>query len=252
MNSLPTVWITGASQGIGEALSLEYASQGYCVYASARSSEKLLKLSQGAAHLTGEIIPLPVDITDNSAVSSALDSIKTSIDIAILNAGTHRPQSAISFQCEDLRQLVELNLLGTGNCLEHLIPIMLQQTKGQIAIVASLAGYRGLPDASGYGATKAALINLAESLKLDLENQGVDIRMINPGFVKTPLTDKNPFPMPDLMSADSAAKSIRKGLQGRQFEVRFPWRFATIMGLLRWLPTSLYFPLIRMMTGKGK
>ncbi len=252
MNSMPTVWITGASQGIGEALSLEYASQGYCVYASARSSEKLHKLSQRAALLTGEIIPLPVDITDNSAVSSALDLINTSVDLAILNAGTHRPQSAISFQCDDLRQLVELNLLGTGNCLEHLIPIMLQQTKGQIAIVASLAGYRGLPDASGYGATKAALINLAESLKMDLENQGVDIRIINPGFVKTPLTDKNPFPMPDLMNAESAAQSIRKGLQGRQFEVRFPWRFATIMGLLRWLPTPLYFPLIRMMTGKGK
>ncbi|QEQ95339.1 SDR family NAD(P)-dependent oxidoreductase [Neptunomonas concharum] len=252
MNNMPTVWITGASQGIGEALSLEYASQGYHVYASARSTGSLHALAQHATQLKGEITPLPLDITDSSAVNIALHSIDTPIDIAILNAGTHRPQSAVGFQCEDLRQLMELNLLGTGNCLEHLIPIMLQQTKGQIAIVASLAGYRGLPDASGYGATKAALINLAESLKLDLENQGIDIRIINPGFVKTPLTDKNTFPMPDLMNADSAAKSIRKGLQGKQFEVRFPWRFATVMGFLRWLPASLYFPWVRIMTGKGK
>ena len=127
---------------------------------------------------------------------------------------------------------------------------MLEQQQGQIAVVASVAGYRGLPDAAGYGASKAALINLCEALKLDLAGSGIKMQVINPGFVKTPLTDKNAFPMPFLISAEAAAKHIVKGMAKDKFEIRFPWLFASLLGLLRILPYSWYFPLVAKGTAK--
>lgn len=244
-----SVWITGASQGLGRALALYYARHGATVYASARSVTALADLTR----LEGgeRIIPIPLDITDQAAVNAAVSTwfAEHPPQLSILNAGTHISEQAIDFSSDTLRTLTELNLLGTAHCIEALLPPLLRSGGGQVAIVASLAGYRGLPDASAYGATKAALINMTESLHIDLKPKGIDIRLINPGFIDTPLTAKNRFPMPALISAEKAAHYIAQGLKRRCFEVRFPFRFAIVMALLRHLPHSVYIPLIRAVTG---
>jgi short-subunit dehydrogenase len=244
-----SVWITGASQGLGEALVLAYAKKGYRVYASARNEQALLQLAQRCEALPGECVAMPLDICELDSVKKLAEQLAqdAGLHTVILNAGTHIPQEAESFRAADVATLANLNLVGTANCIEAILPQLIRQ-QGQLAIVASLAGYRGLPRASGYGATKAGLINLAESLRIDLKDKGVDVRVVNPGFVKTPLTDKNDFAMPDLISAEQAAQAIVDGLQGKQFEIRFPKRFATVMAMLRELPYRLYFPAVSRIT----
>ena len=242
------VWITGASQGIGEAVALAMARQGITVAASARSASRLQALAGQSENLPGQIVPCPLDVTDPAAVKATVHQIEQElgpIDQAILNAGTFIEQPAAQFSCDNVRKQVELNLMGTCHCLEPLIAVMKERGRGTIAINASLAGYRGLPKAAGYGASKAALINMAESLHTELTALGVDIKLINPGFVQTPLTDKNRFPMPFLMAVEPAAALIVKGMNARPFEVRFPWFFAGLMGLLSRLPYSIYFWLVR-------
>lgn len=242
------VWITGASQGIGKAVAIAMAREGMVVAASARNVEQLEVLAKHSAELRGKIIPYPLDVTDQNAVDETVNQIIQDygqIDQAILNAGTYIATPAAEFTSSAVRQQVELNLMGVCHCIEPLIPIMKNQGKGIIAINASLAGYRGLPKAAGYGATKAALINMAESLHSELSETGIDIKVINPGFVKTPLTSKNRFPMPFLMEVEKAAEIIVKGMNSRQFEIRFPAIFAALLGFLRLLPYPLYFWLIR-------
>ncbi len=238
------VWITGASMGIGEALTLRLARDGAEVVASARSADRLAAIAAGG---NGRIVPWPLDITDAAAVAAAVAGIEAErgpIDVAVLNAGTHQPVSAAEFTADGLRQLIELNLFGTAACLEALMPRMIARGRGRIAVVASVAGYRGLPTSAYYGASKAALINLTESLKFDLDRAGVTLQLIEPGFVKTPLTDRNDFPMPFLISAELAADRIARGLKGSGFEIAFPTAFVLIMKLLRLLPYRLYFPLV--------
>ncbi|WP_257295777.1 SDR family oxidoreductase [Endozoicomonas sp. YOMI1] len=244
----PLVWITGASQGIGEAVAIALTREGMTVAASARNEERLAALARQSAELPGRIVPYPLDVTDQTAVDETVNQIIDNhgpIDQAILNAGTYIATPAAEFTSSVVRQQMELNLMGVCHCLEPLIATMKKQGKGVIAINASLAGYRGLPKAAGYGATKAALINMAESLNSELWREGIDIKVINPGFVKTPLTNKNRFPMPFLMEVDKAAEIIVKGMKGRQFEIRFPRIFAATLGLLRHLPYPLYFWLVR-------
>jgi NAD(P)-dependent dehydrogenase (short-subunit alcohol dehydrogenase family) len=238
------VWITGASMGIGEALARRLAGEGAEVIASARSADRLASL---AAVSGGRIVPQPLDVTDHAAVLAAVERIEAErgpIDVAVLNAGTHRPVKAEEFTADGLRRLMELNLFGVASCLEALIPRMTARRRGRIAVVASVAGYRGLPTSAYYGASKAALINLAESLKFDLDRAGVTIQLVDPGFVETPLTAKNDFPMPFLISAEAAAERIAEGLRSRRFEIAFPTTFVLLLKLLRILPYRLYFPLV--------
>lgn len=255
----PLVWITGASQGLGRALALHYAAAGWQVVASARQHDALQQLQRDATGLAGAITPLPLDITDRAAVQAVVAYVATlgTVQLAILNAGTHiqQPLAQQPFAASAVQQLLDLNVMGTVHCIEALLPHLQQAATRlprppQLAVVASLAGYRGLPAASGYGASKAALINLSESLRPDLHAQGIDMRLINPGFVKTPLTDKNPFPMPEIISAERAAQYIYRGLAGSRFEIRFPPRFALAMATLRLLPYRLYFAIIRHITGQ--
>jgi short-subunit dehydrogenase len=144
---------------------------------------------------------------------------------------------------------VNVNLTGTANALAAIMPAMIARRSGQIAIVSSVAGYRGLPRAIAYSATKAALIAMAESLKFDLDRVGVMVNVVNPGFVKTPLTDRNEFPMPFLMSVEAASERIVTGLARGRFEVCFPRRFAYMLKAMRMLPYALYFPLVGRSTG---
>ncbi len=246
--SAPVIWITGASQGIGKAVAMAMAREGMIVAASARNAVQLEVLAKHSAELQGKIIPYPLNVTDQNAVHETVNKIimdHGQINQAILNAGIYIATPAAEFTSSAVRQQVELNLMGVCHCIEPLISIMKTQGKGIIAINASLAGYRGLPKSAGYGATKAALINMAESLHSELTEIGIDIKVINPGFVKTPLTSKNRFPMPFLMEVDKAAEIIVKGMKARQFEIRFPRVFAAFLGILRRLPYPLYFWLIR-------
>jgi short-subunit dehydrogenase len=237
------VWVTGASAGIGKAIVEAYVADGAVVAATARPSERLDALAQ--AH--ENVLAFPADITDAEAIQATVAAIEERLgplDRAILNAGTHHPVKAEDFKAADLAALMQVNLMGTANCLEALLPRMLERGRGQLAVVSSIAGYTGLPTSAYYGASKAALFNLCESLKFDTDKAGVDLRVVAPGFVRTPLTDKNEFPMPFIMEPEDAAKRVVKGLKGRQFEVTFPRRFSYLLKFFRCLPYWLYFPIV--------
>jgi len=243
-------WVTGASSGIGRALALELAARGWTVIASARNEDALRELRQ-AASAKGRIVPLALDITDDEAVDRAVRSIIADhgkIDLAILNAGTHVPTPSEDFRRATVQMLVATNLMGTVNCLAALMPFFTARRGGEIAVVASQTGYRGLPTAAAYGATKAALINMCESLRPELELHGVSLRLINPGFIDTPLTRRNTFEMPFLISAEAGAKQILKGLATKRFEITSPKRMAFIMKLLRLMPNWLFLIVARRIT----
>lgn len=243
------LWCTGAGRGIGHALSLEYCRRGWTVAASARSVADLDALvAAGKAAGPGTIAAYPLDVTDEAANSNVVAAIERDlgpIDLAVLNAGTHIPVSARAFRFESFRQLIGVNFLGVVAGIGALLPTMQTRRSGHIAVVASVAGYCGLPSAAAYGATKAALINMCEALKPELDRDGIRLSVVNPGFVRTPLTDRNPFPMPFLMEPEAAARRIADGLARGRFEVAFPWQMVAALKLLRALPYPLFFAVTR-------
>jgi NAD(P)-dependent dehydrogenase (short-subunit alcohol dehydrogenase family) len=243
------VWIVGASSGIGRALALRMARDGWRVAASARSVEALEALAQDSQ---GRISAHLLDVTDEAAVAGVAATVWRdvgAIDLAVFAAGRHIPVDAAAFEVEPFRQLVEINFMGVVYGLAGVVPRMVERGVGHIAVVSSIAGYRGLPTASAYGATKAALNNMTEALKFDLEPKGIKVQLVCPGFVRTPMTDKNPFPMPFLMEPEDAAEAFYRGLQGSVFEINFPRRFTFMMNLLCALPHRLYMAVTRWGTG---
>lgn len=243
------VWITGASAGIGRALAERMAREGATVAISARGAETLADVAKA---MPDRLHAFPMDVGDRDAVRATVAAIQArfgQIDVAVLNAGTHKPMSLDRFSSDTVRQLLETNVMGVANALEALLPAMLARRGGRIAVVSSVAGWRGLPTGAAYGASKAALHNLVESLKFDADKAGLILQIINPGFVKTPLTDKNPFPMPFLITAEQAAERIAAGLKTDRFEITFPRRFTWQLKLLRMLPYRWYFPLVHKFTG---
>ena len=246
-------WITGASSGLGQALARRMAADGWRVAASARNAEALAALAESAAGLPGEIQAFPLDVTDPAAVETTVAAIEARgpISQAVLNAGSHRPVRAEGLAAAAFRSLAELNLMGTVHGLTAVLPAMMARRGGRIAIVASLAGYRGLPTSAAYGMTKAGLINLAEALKPELDGHGIRLQIVNPGFVRTPLTDKNDFEMPFLMELEEAAEAFYRGLRSERFEIVFPWRFAALLKILRCLPYPLAFAVTRRMVPKS-
>lgn len=240
------VWITGASTGIGREIALQLAARGVTVAASARSGEKL-------ASLGANIKPYPLDVTDRTAVLTTIKSIEQdlgAIDLAVLAAGTYTPVEVENFAPPIFETAMATNYLGVVNALAGLLPPMMSRHTGHVAWIASVAGYVGLPKAAAYGPSKAALINLAESLKPDLDKRGIAVSVINPGFVETPLTAQNDFSMPFLMQAPEAARLSIEGLLKRRFEIAYPLRFVIIMKLARLLPYALFFRLIQTMLSK--
>ena len=247
------VWITGASSGLGRALALKMASQGWRVAASARSHDQLRAVAALASAFPGSIESYPLDVTDRAAVQDTVARILEDFgppDVAVLNAGTHKPTPVAKLAAEDFRLLVELNLMGTVHCLEAILPPLRRRRSGQIAIVASLAGYVGLPPAGAYGMTKAGLISLAEALQPELRADGITLQVVNPGFVRTPLTDRNPFHMPFLMEVEAAAEAFYRGLQSGAFEIVFPRRLAYLLKVLRVLPYPLALAMTRRLLPK--
>lgn len=243
------VWITGASSGIGQALAFRLACGGATVAVSARSAQDLAGV---ASAMPERIHAFPLDVTDAAAVTATVAAIEERlgpIDLAVLNAGTHIPMSLDDFSARTARSLMEVNYMGVVHGLDALLPRLRRRGAGHVAVVASVAGYRGLPTAAAYGPTKAALINLCESLKPDCDRAGIRMTLISPGFVATPLTERNPFPMPDLIGAEEAADAIVAGLAGTAFEISFPKSFTRKVKMARCLPYRLYFTLVRKVTG---
>jgi short-subunit dehydrogenase len=242
-----TAWITGASTGLGRELALRLAREGVRVAVSARSAEKLADLTAGNPSL----LAVPLDVTDRAAVMDAhrrlLDELG-GIDLAVLNAGVWHPMKATEYDAVRAVQSMDVNYFGIVNALEPLIPAMLSARQGQIALVASVAGYRGLPMAAAYAPSKAAVISLAEVLWLELSRHGIVVSLVNPGFVETPMTAVNNFPMPYILKADDAADRIYRGLVRGKFEIAFPWQLAAMMKVLRVMPNALFFKLAGRMT----
>lgn len=244
-------WVTGASSGIGRELALRLVKDGFRVVVTARDHEKLVQLQHEATG-PGKIIVLDGDVTDPRDMERILAAIEYehgSMVLAVLNAGIYIPVHGEDMHREDFEKTFAVNLHGTVNCLLPAVRHMRARGHGQIAIVSSVTGYGGLPTSAAYGATKAALINMAESLKFDLDKAGIRLQIINPGFVETSATTKNEFPMPALVSAGVAANRIADGLKSRGFEITFPKRFTYTMKLLNLLPYGLYFWLVNRATG---
>ena len=244
-------WITGASAGIGRAVALRLASEGWTVYVTARSAEKLNSLQ---AEGGDRIIPAPADVTDAGAMEHIVARIESAegLALAIFNAGVYVPMRAQEFTAESAARHFDVNLQGVANGLAPAMRGMIARKTGCLALVASVAGYRGLPKAAAYGATKAALINMTEALAYDLHPAGVRISVINPGFVETDATAVNDFDMPFLMQTDQAADRIVRGLKTTAIEIAFPRRFALILKSMRFLPTRAYLWLGRKAMGWDK
>ena len=234
------VWISGASSGIGREVALQMAARGVTVAVSARSAEKLQNMGPN-------IKPYPLDVTDAAAVDKTIAQIERElgpIDLALIGAGAYAPIAMDEFKAELFASIMKVNYLGVVNAIATLIPVMRQRGRGHLAWIASVSGYRGLPKAAAYGPTKAALINLAESLKPELGALGITVSVVNPGFVDTPMTKANDFPMPFLMTPKDAAHRTIEGLAKGKFEVAYPTRFVMILKFARILPYAVYFWLI--------
>ena len=242
------IWIIGASSGIGAACATLLLEQGACVALSARHRASLEQLCEGQPLA----LALPLDITQPAQLRAAGAQLAQQwlhIDLILVVAGGYQAMRADDFDLEAAQSLLALNVGGIFNCLDVALPWLLRQGRGGIGIVASVAGYGGLPKALAYGASKAALINLTESLYLDLHRRGIDVYQINPGFVATPLTAGNDFTMPALMTAPDAAAAMLDGIARGQFHIHFPKRFTNTLRLARLLPYRAYFWLIRKVTG---
>lgn len=239
-----SVWITGASSGIGRALALHLARQGYRVAATARRAEALAAL---AAEGGGRITPYQGDVTDAARMRAIVAAIEETgpIALAVLNAGAYDlAREHAGFAAEAVWTSVEANLGGAVRCLDPLLKVMAPRGRGQIALVASLAGYGGIPGSLAYGAAKAAMINLSEGLRLTYAPRGLTIQVVNPGFVATPMTAPNPYPMPFIMPPERAAAVIARGLRQGGFEIAFPRRLVWLMKASHVLPYAAWLPLM--------
>ena len=250
---MKTIWITGGSSGIGLATAKTFLNKNWKVIISARN---IIKLEEAKDKLLKNTVNKDIyiyecDISKRDQVQNTIDkiiSVHNNIDLAILNAAGYSPNKNQLFSIENYEELINVNLKGTLYCIEKLLNEMANRD-GHIAIVSSPVGYRGLPTAGAYGLTKAGLINLAESLRFDLQKKNIYISLINPGFIKSESTNLNTFPMPFLKSSEFAAEKIYKGLTGPyKFEIFFPWFFLIMLKLFRILPYRLYFYLIKKIT----
>jgi len=230
------VWVIGASSGIGRELCLLLASQNCQVYASARKEQALNQLQ---SEFPNQIKALPLDVLDRQKVLSAFSQIKK-LDMVIYLAADYRPLSLDDLSIENAQSIIDINFSGLIQIIELTTPFFKQQGHGHFSAFASIAGYIGLPSSSIYGATKAAVINLFESLHPEGKKYGIDFSIVNPGFVDTPLTQKNDFPMPFIMTPNKAAEETIKGYSRGEFCIVYPKGFSYFFRFLRILPYSLH------------
>ncbi|OYY58741.1 MAG: short-chain dehydrogenase [Polynucleobacter sp. 24-46-87] len=237
------IWIIGASSGIGEACAKALFQAGAKVALSSRRTERLTAL----AHKQDALV-LPLDVTQQEQVASAYQTLLQNwggLDLMLFVSGVYTPLRADNLDFEVAQKTIDANLLGPMRAVATVLPEMLKQHSGHIAIVGSVAGYSGLPKALAYGPSKAGIINFCETLYYDLLPQGVSVHMISPGFVATEATAQNDFEMPALITADEAASEILKGIQAGEFDIHFPKRFSGFLKFLRILPYPIYFWIVR-------
>ena len=237
------IWVTGASSGIGRAVAEKFAKEGWKVAVSARREEILNEMSKNE-----NIFSFPLDVTNFDNCKNTFDKILKqfgNIDICFLCSGTYDPKKEQEINIEQNKFVMNVNYFGTLNCVKSVEEYFKKEKKGHISIVSSIAGYRGLPNSSGYGPSKAALTNFAESIYFDFKKHNVKVSVVSPGFIKTPLTDKNEFPMPFLKTPEYAADKIYNGLvKGNAFEIHFPKGLTLTLKFLRILPYRLYLFLV--------
>ena len=241
------VWLVGASTGIGLACAQALHAAGAQVIISARKPQTV---QDWAAREEG-VRWLALDVTDAQAVRSAAQSVlaEGALDLVIYCAGHYRAQRAAQWSLAEMLRHEQVNYTGALHVLDAVLPALISQGQGHISLVSSVAGWRGLPNGLAYGPTKAALTHLGESLYMDLQDHGVDVSVIHPGFVATPLTAQNQFSMPALMRPEAAAAAMLRGWARGQFDIHCPNRVTGVLKLLRLLPYAVYFPLVRRMTG---
>ena len=246
MNDKKVIWITGASSGIGKALSIKFAQEGWIVAASARREGLLQELTK----INQNIHSFPLDVTNPEQCKKVFEEIKkkfNNIEISIFGTGIHDPNSEKKFNLEKIREIMEVNYFGTMNSINSVYDYYNDKKSGQISIISSVAGYRGLPAAGAYCASKSALTSFTESLRFEMIRKNVRVSLVSPGFIKTPMTDQNDFPMPMIKSPEFAAEQIYIGLTKKTgFEIHFPKAFTFFLKFLRILPYPIYFKLIDM------
>ena len=245
------VWLVGASSGIGLACAKAMQAAGAHVIVSARD---LGTLSEWAAVCKAKGLPvalMSLDVTDALQVKYVARQVAAggSLDLVLYCAGHYRAQRATAFDLNDMLRHQDVNYNGLLRVLDAVLPVFLQQAHGHISLVSSVAGWRGLPNGLAYGPTKAAMTHLAETLYMDLQDKGIGVSVINPGFVATPLTAQNNFQMPALISPEEAAKAMLAGWAEGLFDIHFPKRFTSWLKLMRLLPYRVYFALVRRFTG---
>jgi NAD(P)-dependent dehydrogenase (short-subunit alcohol dehydrogenase family) len=237
------IWITGASSGIGKALAEKFAKEGWKVAASARRKEILDEMANHK-----NIFSYPLDVTDQSQIKASFKKIIEDfkeLDLCVFSSGTYDPKLEQGINIEQNKFVMETNFFGVLFCINTVENYFKNKKKGHISIVSSVAAYRGLPNSSGYGPSKAALTNLTESLYFDFKKHNVRISLVSPGFIKTPLTDKNEFPMPFIKSPEFAAEKMFNGLtKGKAFEIHFPKALTILLKIFRVLPYKIYLFLI--------
>jgi NAD(P)-dependent dehydrogenase (short-subunit alcohol dehydrogenase family) len=241
------IWLTGASSGIGLELARLLLAEGHCLALSARRAEPLQAF---ARRYPGRVLALPADLTDRQqvhAIGAAIEAQWGALDCVILNAGTCEYIDASQFDAALLERVMRANVLAVGYCIEAALPLLRQGVRPQLIGIGSSVTWLPLPRAGAYGASKAAMRYLLESLRLDLASEGIDVTLVSPGFVDTPLTRRNDFPMPLRWSADRAARHIVRRLESRPLHIDFPAPFIWALRLLSLLPARLQFALGRRM-----
>lgn len=232
-------WLVGASEGLGAALAHKLSAAGVEVILSARSEERLSDLAES---LPGKAQVLPIDVADTASVRSAAQEAGE-IDGMVFLAGVYWPMPAKSWQADEAIAMADVNFTGLVRVLGQVVPQMTERDKGHIVITGSLAGFRGLRNSIGYGASKAGTMVMAESLYADLWRTGVRVQLANPGFIRTRLTDKNDFKMPALMEPDAAAQKMFEHMNSNRFRMSFPSPFAWVFRIAQLLPDAIYYRL---------
>jgi short-subunit dehydrogenase len=242
------IWITGASSGIGAALARELADRGARVAVSARNEQRLGEVA------SGRMTVVPVDVTDRAATVAAGAAVRAALgglDVAVLNAGTWSRFHVEPWNSQAFADHLQINVMGAVHSLEAVVPAMLAQGHGRIVGMASVAGYRGLPGSEAYGAGKAALLNLFEALRGSLAVRGVVVQTVSPAFVRTPMTDRNRFPMPFLVEPEEAARTIADGIARDKAEVVFPAPMMLAMKVARVVPVRAWTALTATLARRG-
>ena len=244
MKDKKIIWITGASSGIGRALSVKFANNGWVVAASARRENLLNSLNKE----NDNIHPFPLDVNNieqcNNVFKKIIEKLGN-LDVSLFCTGMHDPNSEKDFNLEKIRTIMETNFFGTINSINSVYDYFKEKKSGHVSVVSSVAGYRGLPAAGAYCASKSALTSFTESLFFDLKRYGVRVSVISPGFIKTPMTDKNEFPMPMIKSPEFAADKIYDGIVNKKnFEMHFPKSFTILMKILKFIPNKIYFKIL--------